>query len=376
MRDGVAGGELLSLFVRLASIRSPSLEEREVADAVIEIVRAAGLHAEEDASAALTGGDCGNLVVRVAGRGQGTPVALCAHLDTVPVDVAPTVLVEDGVVRSDGRTPLGADDKAAVAALLMIMQDLAREQPAADVEFVFTTAEELHLRGSGALDLDGVRARIACVFDSDGAPGTVITGAPTLRTFVATFRGAAAHAGIDPERGRSAIVAAARAVAAVETGRLDDETTANVGLIRGGSAGNVVAEQCVVQAEARSHDEAKLAALVARMVDAAGLAAAETGVDVDLDVHEAFRGYAWAPGALPLRIVDAALAEAGVEARHVRSGGGSDSNVFNARGLAAVTLGVGFERAHSPQECIRVERLGQLYDIGHAVVRAAARTVA
>jgi tripeptide aminopeptidase len=131
----------------------------------------------------------------------------------------------------------------------------------------------------------------------------------------------------------------------------------------------------VVHAEVRSHDEAKLAGLVTAMVDSATLAAAETGVDVDVDVHEHFHGYAWTPESLPVRLVDAALAEAGLEARHIRSGGGSDSNAFNARGLDAVTLGVGFEHVHSPLESIRLERLGQLYDIAHAVVRAAARTV-
>jgi len=274
VRAGIGTGELVELFVRLAAIRSPSLEEREMADAVVDYVRAAGLEAEEDASSAITGGDCGNLIVRVPGRGEGTPVALCAHLDTVPTEAAPTVVVEHGVVRSDGRTVLGADDKAAVATLLMIMRDLAREQPAADVEFVFTAGEEIGLQGAKALDLENLRSKVVCVFDSEGAPGTVITGAPTLKALVATFKGTAAHAGIEPERGRSAISAAARAVAAMEVGRIDDETTVNVGLIQGGSAVNVVPERCVVHAEVRSHDEAKLAGLVTRMVDAATIVVA------------------------------------------------------------------------------------------------------
>jgi tripeptide aminopeptidase len=375
VRAGLDDGELVDLFVRLASIRSPSLEERQMADAVVGFVRAAGLEAEEDDSAVVTGCDCGNLIVRVPGRGEGTPVALCAHLDTVPTDAAPTVVVEHGVARSDGRTVLGADDKAAVAALLLVMRDLARERPAADVEFVFTAGEEIGLQGARALALEDLHSRVVCVFDSEGVPGTVITGAPTLKALVATFKGTAAHAGIEPERGRSAITAAARAVAAMQVGRIDAETTVNVGLIEGGSAVNVVPERCVVHAEVRSHDEAKLAGLVTAMVDSATLAAAETGVDVDVDVHEHFRGYAWTPESLPVRLVDAALAEAGLEARHIRSGGGSDSNAFNARGLDAVTLGVGFEHVHSPLESIRLERLGQLYDIAHAVVRAAARTV-
>jgi len=368
--------ELRDLFVRLAGIRSPSLEEREMADAVKDFVRGVGLEAFEDASAALTGCGCGNLIVRLPGRGEGTPIALCAHLDTVPLDRAPTVIVENGVVRTDGETILGADDKAAVAALLLLLRDLAREPPAADVELVFTAGEEIGLQGAKALDPASLAAAAVFVFDSEGEPGAVIAAAPTLKAIAAEFRGVAAHAGIEPQRGRSAIVAAARALAAMDLGRIDEETTANAGLIEGGSAVNVVAERCVVRAEARSRDEQKLAAQVAGMVEAITVAAAETGVDVEIEIEEHYRGYAHAADALPLRIADAALADAGLEARHVGSGGGSDANVFNARGLPSLTLGVGFERVHSPHECIRLERLEQVYRLGHALVRAAGRTPA
>ena len=374
MRAGL--DELRDLFVRLAGIRSPSLEEREMADAVHDFVRGIGLVVVEDDSAALTGCACGNLLVRVPGRGQGTPIALCAHLDTVPLDRAPTLIVADGVVRTDGETILGADDKAAVAALLLVLRDLAEEAPAADVELVFTAGEEIGLQGAKALDPAALAAAAVFVFDSEGVPGTVITSAPTLKAVDAEFRGVAAHAGIEPQRGHSAIVAAARALAAMDLGRIDDETTANVGLIEGGSAVNIVADRCVVRAEARSRNESKLAAQVAAMVEAATVAAAETGVDVEIDVEEHFRGYAHAADALPLRIAEAALAEAGLKARHIGGGGGSDANVFNARGLPALTLGVGFEHVHSPRESIRLERLEQLYRLAHALVRAAARTPA
>lgn len=374
MRAGL--DELRDLFVRLAGIRSPSLEEREMADAVKDFVRGVGLEVFEDASAALTGGDCGNLIVRVPGRGEGTPIALCAHLDTVPLERAPTVIVENGVVRTDGQTILGADDKAAVAALLLVLRDLAQEPPAADVELVFTAGEEIGLQGAKALDPASLGAAAVFVLDSEGEPGTVIAAAPSVKAIAAEFRGVAAHAGIEPEQGRSAILAAARALATMDLGRIDGETTANAGLIEGGSAVNVVAERCLVRAEARSRDAQKLAAQVAGMVEAITVAAAETGVDVEIEVEEPFHGYAHAADALPLRIADAALADAGLEARHIGGGGGSDANAFNARGLPALTLGVGFERVHSPQECIRLERLEQLYRLGHALVRAAGRTPA
>ena len=366
--------ELRDLFVRLAGIRSPSREERELTDTVTCFLRDVGLEVEEDASAAVTGCACGNLIVRLPGRGEGTPLALCAHLDTVPLDRAPTVVVDDGVVRSDGQTILGADDKAAVAALLMVVRDLAREAPAADLEVVFTAGEEIGLQGAKALAPDALSAAALFVLDSEGAPGTVITNAPTLKAVNAEFRGIAAHAGIEPESGRSAVLAAARAVTGMQLGRLDHETTANVGIIQGGSAVNVVPGHCLVRGEVRSRDEAKLAAQLEQVLEAVALAAAETGVDVDVDVHEDYRGYRHAPDALPLRIAAAAMAEMGLEERLIGGGGGSDSNVFNARGLPAVTLGVGFEHVHSPREQITLAYLEQMYHLAHALVRAAGAT--
>jgi len=366
--------ELRDLFVRLAGIRSPSREERDLADVVTRFLRDVGLEVKEDDSAAVTGCACGNLIVRLPGRGEGTPLALCAHLDTVPLDRAPTVVVDDGVVRSDGQTILGADDKAAVAALLMVVRDLAREAPAADLEVVFTAGEEIGLQGAKALAPDALSAAALFVLDSEGAPGTVITNAPTLKAVNAEFRGIAAHAGIEPESGRSAVLAAARAVTGMQLGRLDHETTANVGIIQGGSAVNVVPGHCLVRGEVRSRDEAKLAAQLEQVLEAVALAAAETGVDVDVDVHEDYRGYRHAPDALPLRIAAAAMAEMGLEERLIGGGGGSDSNVFNARGLPAVTLGVGFEHVHSPREQITLAYLEQMYHLAHALVRAAGAT--
>ena len=366
--------ELRDLFVRLAGIRSPSREERDLADVVTRFLRDVGLEVKEDDSAAVTGCACGNLIVRLPGRGEGTPLALCAHLDTVPLDRAPTVVVDDGVVRSDGQTILGADDKAAVAALLMVVRDLAREAPAADLEVVFTAGEEIGLQGAKALAPDALSAAALFVLDSEGAPGTVITNAPTLKAVNAEFRGIAAHAGIEPESGRSAVLAAARAVTGMQLGRLDHETTANVGIIQGGSAVNVVPGHCLVRGEVRSRDEAKLAAQLEQVLEAVALAAAETGVDVDVDVHEDYRGYRHAPDALPLRIAAAAMAEMGLEERLIGGGGGSDSNVFNARGLPAVTLGVGFEHVHSPREQITLAHLEQTYHLAHALVRAAGAT--
>jgi tripeptide aminopeptidase len=364
--------ELTALFVRLAETPSPAGSERAVADLITAEVEALGLEVVEDDSALRTGAGAGNLIVRIPGRGEGTPIALVAHMDTVPLAGEVRVRIDNGVARSAGDTILGADDKAAVTALIALARDLATEPPAAGVELVVTASEEVGLRGAKALDLGLLRAEAAFVFDSEGPVGTVVVSAPTLTRFTADFRGRAAHAGIEPEKGRSAVVAAARAVAAMPLGRIDDETTANLGLVIGGSATNVVPEHCRVDGEARSRDRDRLAAQVERMIEAVNVAAAETGVDVTVTLEEDFGGFELTAHDLPVKLASAALAALGLEAVHIGTGGGADANVFNARGLPAVNLGVGFENVHSANESIALTRLAQLYDLAHAVVRAAA----
>ena len=362
--------ELRDLFMRLAGISSPSGEERELADFVTEYVGGLGLAVEEDASAPGPSSS-GNLLIRVTGRGHGLPLALCAHLDTVPTVRAPKVICEGGIVRTDGETILGADDKAAVAVLLLLVRDLAADPPPADLEVLLTAREEIGLQGAKAFDLAALRAKAVFVFDSSGVPGSVIVSAPTHKMVTAEFHGVAAHAGMFPEDGRSAVLAAARAVVAMEQGRVDEQTTANVGVIAGGTATNIVPERCVLRAEARSRDDAKAAALVERMLQAITIAAAETGVDVSIDVQEEYHGYRHGEDALPVRLAAAAIAETELTMTMLSGNGGSDGNVFNARGLPSLTLGVGYERVHSPQEQMRLDRLVQVSDLAHALVRAA-----
>jgi tripeptide aminopeptidase len=371
---GASLADLTALFVRLAETPSPSGNERAVADLIVAEVRGMGLEISEDDSAPRTGGGAGNLVVRVPGRCEGTPIALCAHMDTVPVAGEVRVRIENGVARTAGGTILGADDKAAVTALLALLRDLAAEPPAASVEVVVTACEEVGLRGAKELDLARLAAQTAFAFDSEGPVGTVVVSAPSLSKVSAEFRGRAAHAGIEPERGRSAIVAAARAVAAMPLGRIDAETTANMGLVSGGSATNVVPERCRIEGEARSRDRDKLAALVGSLIEAANVAAAETGTDVTVTVEEDFVGFDLSPDDAPVRLAAAALADIGVVPVFIGTGGGADTNVFNLRGLPAVNLGVGFEDVHSANESIALERLAQVYDLAHALVRAAGAT--
>jgi tripeptide aminopeptidase len=368
--------DLRDLFLALVRIPSPSGSERAVADRVLADLREAGLEPSEDESANVTGAGAGNIFVAVPGRGQGTAIMFGAHLDTVAVAGSIDPVVENGVVRSAGDTILGADDKAAVTALLALLRDLAVDPPACRVECIFSVSEEIGLRGAGAFDLGLSQAVAGFEFDSEGAPGRIVTRAPSLKMVEAEFRGVAAHAGIAPENGRSAIVAAARAVATMTLGRIDEETTANMGVINGGGATNVVPDRCVIKGEARSRDEGKLAAQVEAMLEAIGTAAAEVGIDVQMTVNEEFHGFVLDERALPVRIAQAAMRNLGLDPVLVGSGGGSDVNIFNRKGLPSVNLSVGYENVHSPAESMSLDRLHTLYLVAHELVRTAAATTA
>src|SRR5262252_999775 len=244
--------EVVDLFTELAAIASPPGEERPVADAVARYLRDLGLTVDEDDAGATVGSNIGNLYCRVepTGNGGGTPIFLCAHLDTVPPTGPLEPVIEDGVVRNAGGTILGADNKYAVAAMLEgTRRVLAENRPHAGIELLFTPKEEVGLLGAAAFDHTRLHARVGYVYDQAAPIGTVILGAPFSQALEVTFHGRAAHSGMHPDDGRSAIAAAARAISELRLGRVDELSTANVGTITGGTAGNIVPEWCTFAAE-------------------------------------------------------------------------------------------------------------------------------
>jgi tripeptide aminopeptidase len=367
--------DVLSLFVELAALPSPPGEERAVADRVLDYLKALGLDADEDDAGPRVGSTMGNILCRVepVGGRRGAQLFLCAHLDTVPPEgpIEP-VVGEDDVVRNRAATILGADNKAAVAVMLEAAARLVEEgRPHPGVELLFTPKEEVGLLGATAFDESRLAARLGYVYDHAGPIGEVILGAPHQQKLDVRFHGRAAHAGMFPEEGRSAIAAAARAVADLRLGRLDHETSANVGRIDGGSARNVVPEHCTFAAEARSHDERKLADLVREMLETVTFAASLEECDVETQVSGLSRGYRFRRDELPVRLAATALEGIGREASFVLSGGGADANVFNERGLRCVNLANGMTDIHSPDERIAVADLESMVDVTLALVDAA-----
>ena len=350
-------------FVRLCEIESPSLHERAVADAVASELRAAGLAVEEDDTAEAVGSQCGNLIARIPAPEGARTVLLCAHLDTVPLAAPVNVQRDGGVFRNANEAILGADNKAAVAVLLGVARRLAEQGSPVGVELLFTTAEELALRGATEVDRSELSSEFGFVFDHASPLGEIIVAAPTYYRIEARFRGVAAHAGIRPETGRNAIVAAAKALSRMRIGRLDEGTTANAGTIKGGTAANVVAEHALLGLEARSLDDAEAGRVVSEMVDACTEAASDTGCDVETTVEQLFRAYRLPRTAPQVRAAAAALESVGIEPSYVPTGGGSDANALIAAGLPMLNLANGTDRNHQPDESVTVEALETMLDV-------------
>ena len=364
---------VVDLFLELCAIPSPPGQERAVADRITRELDAIGLEWDEDGCGPAIGSTAGNVLCRLPGNvGDGVPIFLCAHFDTVPLEGDLEPVVDDGTVRNAGGTILGADNKSALAVMVEAARRIVEEgRPHAGVELLFTPMEEIGLVGANAFDATRLQARVGYVYDQAAPIGDVVVGSPTAQELELTFVGRAAHAGMYPEEGRSAILAAARAIVDMPLGRIDEVTSANVGLVRGGSARNVVPERCSLEVEVRSHDDERVTEVVQQIVDAAAFAASLSECSLESRVEQKYRGYRFRDDDLPVRLAVEALAQAGYTARLGLSGGAADANVFNARGLQCVNLANGMTDIHTPDERIAIEDLERMVDVTLALVDAA-----
>jgi tripeptide aminopeptidase len=372
------------LFLDLARLDAPSLQERPVADAVTQFLASLGLAVEEDAAGQAIGGNCGNLLCRIPANwalrsqdpaGQSLEsiarasdcAARTPFLDTVqPCHDKKIALGDDRVFRSDGTTILGADDLSGVVAVLAAIHSLDQQpQPHRGIELLFSVAEEVHLQGIARFDPTQLTAKEGYVFDTSGAPGLGVIAAPghLHLTFIVTGR--SAHAGIAPETGVSAITAAARGIAAMRLGRINQRTTANIGRISGGGETNIVAEQCIVTAECRSLDPVELAAQADLMCACMTNAAHELGAELATEIHQSYHPYQVAGHEPVVRRFQAACAAISKTARLIETGGGSDMNVLAQAGIRGMVLSCGMQQVHT---CAEHLALDDLIDLTHLVL--------
>ncbi len=339
-------GRLLDTFLTLVRISSPSGAEREVAAAIRHKLGRLGVEVRGD--------EAGNLIAQL--DGIGVPLMLTAHMDTVTpcTDVRP--VVHDDVVYSDGTTVLGADDKSGLAVILEVVETILRQQLAhRPLDLVFTVREEVGLEGAKEIDRSLLRATMGIGLDAEGPPGSLIVRAPSQNSLWAQVSGRSAHAGVNPEDGINAIRVAAEAVAEMPLGRIDSETTANIGVITGGTATNIIPDLVTLRGEARSLDERKLEQQTRAMVRALERSASASGGTVAIEVTRMYDAYALDPEEPIVALVSNAMRTLGVEPRPRSTGGGSDANVFNVAGVQTVQISTGMEAVHTTKERIALD---------------------
>jgi tripeptide aminopeptidase len=355
---------LAELFTDLCRIPSPFGHERECADRVIAELKGMGIESEED--------ETGNLLARIPGRSDRS-ILLCAHLDTVETEAPIEPVLVDGGWENAHDGILGADNKAAVAVMLEVARRASIEGSPVGIELLFTVSEEDALVGAKAFDAGRLRSEFGYVFDHATPIGEIVVASPTYFRLEASFHGKAAHAGIRPEDGRSAVLAAALAIAAMPLGRIDDQTTANVGSVRGGTGStNVVPDRCRVLAETRSLDAARVEDVVAKMVDSLHDGAAQAECDVDVVCEKLFTGFKVRPSAPELVAAEAALRACGYEPTRIQTGGGSDANALQAAGFPCINLANGTERNHEATERVSVAALDGMLDVALVLLEEAA----
>ena len=346
-------------FLDMVSINSVSLNERKVADYLLNKLTMLSFSVEEDDCAGKINGNAGNIIAFRKGNCQNSEtILLCAHMDTVADTTNLKVVIDGDIIKSDGTTILGADDKGGIAAILEGVESILESgNPVPDIQLFFDVCEETGLYGARYLDFNKIKAKYGYIFDTEKPAAGITVSAPYHEDIIVEITGIAAHAGMAPEKGVSAILAASNAISKMKLGRLDFETTANVGVIEGGKARNIVPDKVSIKAEARSRDAAKLDIQVEHMVNLFTTEAEAIGATASIKRDRQYEGFRWGENDPIVKLAIKALDNIGVSPVLNDGGGGSDANVFNSQGIPSVVIGVGYEGAHSNNEQLSLDEL-------------------
>lgn len=350
---------LIESFMELVRMDSISREERNIADFLIEKLENLGLEVIVDQAGEKVGANSGNIIAKLNGNTKvATPIMFAAHMDTVVPGKNINPLREGEKIISTGETILGADDKAGIAAILEALH-LIRENNIlyGDIEILFTICEELGLCGAKNLDVSQLKAQIGFILDAGGQVGQIIISAPSQNSIDFTIRGKSAHAGANPEEGINAIQVAGVALSRMKLGRIDEETTANIGIISGGKATNIIPDEVILKGEVRSRNEGKLEKYTKELKKITEDTAQEFKARAEVKINREYHCYNLPPDDLVVKIARKAAKDIGLQPLLRPSGGGSDANVFNKKGIPSVVLAVGMEKVHTIEEYILIKEL-------------------
>ncbi|MCL1631895.1 M20/M25/M40 family metallo-hydrolase [Sporolactobacillus sp. CPB3-1] len=360
---------LVDTFCELVGIDSETGDEGTIFKVLKDKFTALGLEVKEDQAKDKTGHGANNLVCVLHGTKKGTPIFLGTHMDTVFPGKQIKPQIADGYITSDGTSILGADDKAGISAIIEAIQVIKEEKrDHADVQFIITIGEESGLVGAKALDMNLVHAEYGFVLDSDGPVGDIVIAAPYQSKFDVKLVGKTAHAGIEPEKGVSAITMAAKAISKMPLGRIDSETTANIGRFEGGKATNIVCDYVHVLAETRSLVKEKMDRQVVRMTDSFEQTAEKMGGKANVHVDFMYPGYTFNAEDAVVQLASKAAEAVGRTPHLLQSGGGSDANIFCGKGIPTVNLGVGYEQIHTIHEKIAIAELHMASELALALI--------
>ena len=350
---------LIESFMELVKIDSISREEKEVADFLVKKLKDLGLEVRVDQAGEKVKSNSGNIIARLRGnKDKATPIMFSAHMDTVVPGKNINPICDGEKIVSDGKTILGADDKAAIAALLEALYIIKEKNIShGDIEIVFTICEEIGLHGAKNLDISDLNARMAFVLDCGGQVGEIISAAPSQNSLKIIIHGKSAHAGSNPEGGINAIQVAGFVLSRMKLGRIDEETTANIGIISGGKATNIIPDEVTLEGEVRSRKEEKLEKYTEQLKKIAEDTAQEFKAKAEVKINREYYCYNLSTDDQVAKIAMKALKDMGLEPLLHPSGGGSDANVFNKKGFPAVDLAIGMENVHTLEEYILVKNL-------------------
>ncbi|HBR02409.1 MAG TPA: peptidase M20 [Ruminiclostridium sp.] len=360
-------------FLSLVRIDSLSKQERKMADALLKKLKAMGLEPWEDDTGSKIGGNAGNVICRIKGEPDRPVLLLMAHMDTVVPGISKKPVVKGDIIRSDGTTVLGGDDAGGIAVILETVKSLQEDREKhGDLYLAFTVAEEGGLFGARNLDLSRILADFAFILDDGGPIGSAAVKAPFHNRFLAEFKGRAAHAGLEPEKGLNAIMVASRAIAQMpHFGRIDAESTSNIGIISGGQARNIVCDSCTIEGEVRSISEEKIERYTEEILNSFRETAANMGGKAEITLERMYPGYNIKEDAEIIQLLKKASDSSGIPLSLHSTGGGSDTNVINGAGIPAVDISVGMEQVHSTGEMIRISNMEKACVFLTAIVKAA-----
>jgi tripeptide aminopeptidase len=357
-------------FVELVQINSLTRKEREMADALKIRLQHMGQEPCEDDTGNKIGGNAGNVIFTVKGDRNVPAILLMAHMDTVVPGTGKKPIIQDDIIKTDGTTVLGGDDIAGVECILEAVRVLKEDGIShGDIEVAFTVAEEGGLYGAKHLDYGRLNARYCFVLDGGGEIGSIAVKAPSQNKIDIIIKGKAAHAGIEPEKGINAIQVASEAISGMKLGRIDSETTANIGVIKGGEETNIICDRVEMHAEVRSRSEEKLEKQTAHMRECFERAANKFGASVLFKSDIMYRSFNVDENSDIISIVKKAAVESGIKLVLEATGGGSDTNIVNTKGIQAVDMSIGMDKVHSVEEQININDMAKAAEFLLSIIK-------